>query len=106
MQTTILKTGAALPVKRHVGNAVVVDECPGDHKAVEYLVAVELKWSISDNSERRPELYPDVHFAREESLRDPEGVEERAGDVEGAHEEQPAQTRLAHRLLHAFSLVC
>ena len=85
---------------------MVVDKSTRNHKAVENLVAVELKWSISDKSDRRPELYPDVHFAREESLRDPEGVEERAGDVEGAHEEQPAQARLAHRLLHAFSSAC
>ena len=30
-------------VDGHVGDAVVVDECPGYHEAVEYLVAVELK---------------------------------------------------------------
>ena len=52
MQTTILKTGAALPVKRHVGDAMVVDECPSNNKTMKKLVGME-KY---------------VHFAREESL--------------------------------------
>ena len=53
------------------------------HKAVEYLVAVK----------------PNVNFAREESLRDPEGVEESASDVKEPHEDKPAQTSLSDGLL-------
>ena len=52
MQTTILKTGAALPVKRHVGDAMIVDECPSNNKTMKKLVGME-KY---------------VHFAREEAL--------------------------------------
>ena len=38
--------------------------------------------------------YPDVHLPGEESLRDPECVEERPRDVEEAHEAEPAETGL------------
>ena len=57
---------------------MVVDKCASNDKAVEELVRME----------------KDVHFAREESLRDPECVEERPCDVEEPHEDKPAQTGL------------
>ena len=63
-----------MPVKCHIGDAVVVNKRPSNDEAVEKLV--------------RMEKY--VHFAREESLRDPECVEERPCDVEEAHEDEPA----------------
>jgi len=36
-------------------------------------------------------MYPDVEHSRTESLGDSEGVDERAGDVEDAHQNDPAE---------------
>ena len=54
-----------------------MNKSSGYHKAVENLVTME----------------PNVHFAREEPLWDPEGVEKRPRDVEEAHEDEPAKAR-------------
>ena len=47
-------------------------------------------------------FYPNIHFAREESLRDPEGVEKCSGNVEEAHEDEPAQACLRDGSLPAI----
>ena len=46
-------------------------------------------------------FYPNIHFPRKEPLRDSERVEQSSSDVESSHEQQPAQTGLAYRLLHS-----
>ena len=81
-----------MPVKCHIGDAVVVNKRPSNDEAVEKLV--------------RMEKY--VHFAREEALgysgrqnnvdltlvkilQEPECVEHCARNVEEAHEDEPAK---------------
>ena len=48
----MLKACTGMPVKCHIGDAMVVDKCPSNDEAVEKLMRME----------------KDVHFAREESL--------------------------------------
>ena len=49
----MLKACTGMPVKCHIGDAMVVDKCPSNDEAVEKLMRME----------------KDVHFAREETLR-------------------------------------
>ena len=48
----MLKACTGMPVKCHIGDAMVVDKCPSNDEAVEKLMRME----------------KDVHFAREKSL--------------------------------------
>lgn len=43
--------------------------------------------------------YPDIEFSGEEPLRNSDRVEDGAGDVEAAHEDEPSDGRLVHRLV-------
>ena len=43
--------------------------------------------------------YPNIELSREEPLRNSDGVEECAGDVEAAHEDEPADGHLVDRLV-------
>ena len=51
-----------VPVERHVGDAMIVDERTGYHETMEDLMTVE----------------HDIHLAGKESLRNTEGVEQSA----------------------------
>lgn len=76
LEHAVLGAAASCRVTKllQVGDAVKMDESPGDHQDVEQLVGVE----------------PDVTLAREEPLRDTSSIQTGAGDVERCHEQQPA----------------
>lgn len=73
-------------VHGHLGDAVVVDESAPQHEDVEYLVGMQ----------------PDVALAGEPAFGDAQGVQDRAHDVQQAHENEPAEALLAHVVEPAF----